>query len=235
MDKELMELFEQKLMIFSKRDDVEKLRQENNANFRKLKEENKELILGWIEGIRAEMEGLKREGRVDLDPMREEMKEEMKKLELKIEAMLYQSIQPLASYLQQIKETTNSALQPFQQEIGSNLQTMKEEFNTAVLRIGQEMASSLQWIKEEGRTNLVQLKEEMRADLHRSGEGVGDLADQVSKTMEEIVSLHDKIKEGFNEVKEELGSMIKFSYADLEKRFTNLEARIKALEKLVLP
>jgi hypothetical protein len=36
-------------------------------------------------------------------------------------------------------------------------------------------------------------------------------------------------------VKEELGSMIKFSYADLEKRFSTLEARLKALEKLVLP
>jgi hypothetical protein len=37
------------------------------------------------------------------------------------------------------------------------------------------------------------------------------------------------------EVKEELGSMIKFSYADLEKKFSALEARIKALEKMVFP
>jgi len=49
------------------------------------------------------------------------------------------------------------------------------------------------------------------------------------------MALNEKIKEGFNEVKEELGSMIKFSYADLEKRFGTLEARLKALEKLVLP
>jgi hypothetical protein len=29
--------------------------------------------------------------------------------------------------------------------------------------------------------------------------------------------------------------MMKFSYADLEKRFNALEARIKALEKIVFP
>jgi hypothetical protein len=52
---------------------------------------------------------------------------------------------------------------------------------------------------------------------------------------EEVATLKGKIKEGFMEVKEELGSMIKFSYADLEKRFNALEARVKALEKMVLP
>lgn len=235
MDKEAMELFEQKLFGFAKRDDVEKLRQETNANFRKLKEENKELILRWIEGVKAELEELRKDGRVDLNPIREDMQEEMKKLELKIQAMLSQSIQPIESYLQRIKEEANSALQPVQREIGSNLQTMKEELNTTVFRMGQEMASRLQLIKEEGTTNLIQSQEEMKADLSRLGAGVESLTHQVKKTMEEVVSLNEKIKEGFNEMREELGSMIKFSYADLEKRFATMEARIKALEKLVLP
>jgi hypothetical protein len=52
---------------------------------------------------------------------------------------------------------------------------------------------------------------------------------------EEIGLLKERIKEGFGEVREELGSMIKFSYADLERRFSALEARVKALEKMVLP
>jgi hypothetical protein len=43
------------------------------------------------------------------------------------------------------------------------------------------------------------------------------------------------MREGFVGVKEELGSMIKFSYADLEKKLNALEARIKALEKMVFP
>jgi hypothetical protein len=34
-------------------------------------------------------------------------------------------------------------------------------------------------------------------------------------------------------MKEELGAMLKFSFADLEKRVAALEARIKALEKMV--
>jgi hypothetical protein len=43
------------------------------------------------------------------------------------------------------------------------------------------------------------------------------------------------MKEGFVDVKEELGSRMKFSFADLEKRLNALEARIKALEKMVFP
>jgi predicted nucleic acid-binding Zn-ribbon protein len=97
------------------------------------------------------------------------------------------------------------------------------------------MASTLQSIKEEGRANLAQSREENRAEFARFGEKVGNLSDQIRKTTEEIMALNEKIKEGFNEVKEELGSMIKFSYADLEKRFGTLKARLKALEKLVLP
>jgi hypothetical protein len=34
-------------------------------------------------------------------------------------------------------------------------------------------------------------------------------------------------------MKEELGAMLKFSFADLEKRIGVLETRIKALEKMV--
>ena len=224
MNKELIELFEQRMMIFSKRDDVEKLRQETNANFRKLKEENKELILGWIEGMKAEIEALKREGKVMIDPLRKEIKEEVKNVELKIQSILSQSIQSVESSIHQSK-----------QDIGSNLQTTKDEYNTAILQSRQEMASYLQLIKEERKTDLAQSQEKTSGQLDRLGEKVGNLNDQIRMTIEEIAALDDKLKAGFNEVKEELGSMIKFSYADLEKRFATLEARVKALEKLVLP
>jgi len=235
MDKELMEFFEQRLMVFAKRDDVERLRQETSANFRKLKEENKELILGWIEGIKAEMEGLRKEGKVDIDPIREDIKEEMKKLELKIQSTLLQSIQSIESSLQKMKEETSTAIQQSKTEVGFNLQMIKEETNTAILQSRQEIASSLQLMREEGRANLAQSGEEAKVELNRLGEGVGNLNDQIRAAIQEITALNEKIKEGFNEVKEELGSMIKFSYADLEKRFGILEARLKALEKLVLP
>jgi len=52
---------------------------------------------------------------------------------------------------------------------------------------------------------------------------------------EQVLVLNEKIGEGFIQVKGELGSMIKFSFADLEKKLNALEARIKALEKMVFP
>jgi polyhydroxyalkanoate synthesis regulator phasin len=61
------------------------------------------------------------------------------------------------------------------------------------------------------------------------------MRDGIQKVTEEVASIKEKMKEGFGEVKEELGSMIKFSYADLEKKINALEARIKALEKMVFP
>jgi len=235
MNKDQMELFEQMQLVFAKRDDIEKLRQEANSNFRKLKEENKELILGWIEGIKVEMEGLRREGRLEIDPFREGIKEEVEKLELKIQSVLFQAIQSIESSLQRIQEETQSSIQKSKQELGSSLQAIKDETHMAIVQSRQEMSSSLRLFGEEGKMNLSQSREETKVDLSRLGEGMGNLGDQIRAATGEIVTLNEKIKEGFNEVKEELGSMIRFSYADLEKRFATLEARVKALEKLVLP
>jgi hypothetical protein len=52
--------------------------------------------------------------------------------------------------------------------------------------------------------------------------------------MAEIGTLNEKVRAGIVEVKEELGAMIKFSYADLERKLNALEARIQVLEKIVL-
>ena len=57
----------------------------------------------------------------------------------------------------------------------------------------------------------------------------------VGEITKEIVKLNGKIREGFAEVKESLGSMTKSPYADLEKKVNALEAGIKALEKMVFP
>ena len=50
-----------------------------------------------------------------------------------------------------------------------------------------------------------------------------------------MLVLNEKIGEGFIQVKDELGSMIQFSFADLEKKLNALGAIIKALEKMVFP
>lgn len=213
MDKGMAEHYDQILSGLASRDDILKLRQETAAHLRKLTEEHKSLILGWVERIRAEMEDLKRGSQGAVDPLRGEVKEEIKNLEQKMESSLAESVRTLTSSFDKIREEASSIL----------------------LQSKTETGAALQLIQEEGRTNLVQSREEMIAKLDRLGESLGNLGDRIRKTAEEIGALDAKIKEGFNEVKEELGSMIKFSYADLEKRFHALEARVKALEKLVLP
>jgi len=48
---------------------------------------------------------------------------------------------------------------------------------------------------------------------------------------EQVLVLNEKTGEGFIQVKDELGSMIQFSFADLEKKLNALEAIIKPLKK----
>ncbi len=232
MEKEPIELFEQRLFTFAKRDDVEKLRQETSAHFRKLREEYQEWMLKWGEGIQSELEGLKKEGKVDMGPFLEMVREEVKKLERDLESIFLQSVQPIES---KMKEETLSALQPFRQEMESTLRAMNEETVATLLRLGQEMASALQSWKEEERAKVLQTNEEWKMELHQFGEGIANLRNQIQATTGEIALLNERIRDGFIEVREELGAMIKFSYADLEKRIAALEARVKALEQQVLP
>lgn len=246
MDKELMEWLEQKLFVFSKRDDLEKLRQETNANFRKLKEENRNLLIGEIERIKKELEELRREGQFDLGPLQKEMREEINNLEFKNQSMLLQSIRPIESSLVKMKEETLSSLHRVHVELESSLQATREETKNTLLQIKQEIASDLRFMREEGNANLTQSwergftqlslwKDETKSDVNRLGEGIENLQSQVRTALGEIAVLNEKVKEGFLEVREELGAMIKFSYADLERRIAALEARVKTLEKRILP
>ncbi len=242
MDKELMELLEQKMFAFSKREDLERLRQDFHASFHKLKEESRNLLIGEMEQIKTELENLRRESQVDLAPLARQFEEETRNLELKVQSMLLQSIQPMESSLGRMKEETLSSFLCSQKEIESLLQAFREEIHTNLLKTKQEMASDLRFMKEEGNANLTQSwergftqltlwKEEMKGELNHIGKGIDSLQAQVRTALGEIAVLNEKVKEGFIEVREELGAMIKFSYADLEKRIAALEARVKALEK----
>jgi chromosome segregation ATPase len=90
-------------------------------------------------------------------------------------------------------------------------------------------------MNEEGINNIVHLGKETRTDFDELRNTLNGFREEIKKMAEEVKVLNEKIKEGFIEVKDELGSMIKFSYADLEKKLNALEARIKALEKMVFP
>jgi polyhydroxyalkanoate synthesis regulator phasin len=94
----------------------------------------------------------------------------------------------------------------------------------ALSQFRQAMDSSLQRMKETG-----------EAHATHSREGMDRFQDQMKRIEENMVTLEEKIREGFAGVQDELGSMIKFSYSDLEKKLAALEVRVKTLEKMVLP
>lgn len=180
MDPEIKDYLDRKLTLLATRDDIEKVRQETNANFRKWKEENKGQAIEWKNEIKADMDQIIKDHRTEIGPIREEMKGWAKKIE----------------------EGTQFALNQFRQTMDSSLQRVKEASDTYALHLR---------------------------------EGIDKVQDQMKKIEENMVALEGKIGEGFTGVKDELGSMIKFSYSDLEKKLAALEARVKTLEKMVLP
>jgi DNA anti-recombination protein RmuC len=208
MDKETKEYLDRKLLSLAQKEDIEKLRQETKVNFRQLKEEGKQ-TLEEREKARADVERLAKEWIAGMAPLREEVREGLQKLRMETGAALDQVNRNIESSLQRIREETKAAFDQLKQEMGSSLQLMREERKAG--------------------------KEETKVDVDRIREGVEGLKEHGIKLAEEVGILAEKVKEGLIEVKEELGSMIKFSYADLEKRLATLEVKVKALEKMVLP
>jgi uncharacterized coiled-coil DUF342 family protein len=95
------------------------------------------------------------------------------------------------------------------------------------------MGKHLQSIREEETTERIRSGEEWKSEIHQLGKGQEELREETKRMADQASSIHQKIKEGLTETKEELGAMIRFSFADLEKRVNALEARIKALEKMI--
>jgi hypothetical protein len=96
-----------------------------------------------------------------------------------------------------------------------------------------EMGRNLQVIREDEATQRTRFREEWKAEIDRLAKGSEEIGDKMKQMAGEASSLHEKVKEGLTGMKEELGAMLKFSFADLEKKIGALEARIKALEKMV--
>ena len=191
MDQEIKDYLERKLTILATKDDIEKIRQETNANFRKLKEENKTQATEWTQEIKGDLEQLTKSKGLEPDLIQETMKEGLMKIRV--------------------------------------------ESQSAVDQLKQTIESSLQRLKETGEVQAFRSKEETKSAMDQFKEGVEKFQGQMKKIGEEMVSLNQEVREGLAGVKDELGSMIKFSYSDLEKKLTELEVRVKSLEKMVLP
>jgi hypothetical protein len=203
MDQETKDYLDRKLCVVVKKEDIEKLRQETKATVRQFREENRTQLLEGIQGIKSDLERWLREERETLISIQAEVKEKR--------PLLDQWSQDLASSLQQLKT-----------EIHLMLDQSKQEMERHVGRILEEEASQRALSRE-------QWKGEVQR-MDRAGEG---FREEMKRMGNETSSLHERIKEEFTEIKEELGSMMRFSFADLEKKIIALEARIKALEKMV--
>lgn len=207
MDKEWKELLEQKFLIFSKREDIERLRQEILSHFFKFREDYRNSILQGLRETKEAIEKLREEGRGS-------------KWESTLEG--------IEKHVKEISDRLN-------QEIHSDLQAMKKGLEHVQEQLKGEIESNLQRIKEESLSQFSSSSEETRTNLGEIRETLKNLHEQVRRVAEERSLLSERLKEGFEGIKEELGSMIRFSYGDLERRLNALEMRVKALEKMVLP
>jgi uncharacterized phage infection (PIP) family protein YhgE len=148
--------------------------------------------------------------------------------------------------------TGKEDLEKLRQEIKVSFRQLKEEGKTQFLEWKQEMSTALeesrrQWSSElgsvrgeilrvlerEGRDVLPSIQE-TRSSLEELKTGLNQIQGQARQLVTDVGTLNEKVRDGMVEVKEELGAMIKFSYADLEKKLNALEARIQVLEKIVL-
>jgi len=143
-----------------------------------------------------------------------------------------------------LKEENKGQAIEWKQEIKADMEQLIKGRGIETGPIQETMRDGLQRILIESESALDQFKLAMDSCLRQVPatqsldglkEGMDKFQDQMKKVTEDIATLSEKIKEGFTGIKDELGSMIKFSYSDLEKKLAALEARVKALEKMVLP
>lgn len=207
MDKEWKELLEQKFLIFSKREDIERLRQEILSHFFKFREDYRDSILRWLRETKEAIEKIREEGRGS-------------KWESTLEG--------IEKHVKEISDRLNH-------EIPRDLQAMGKGFEQVWEQLKGDLESHLQRIREESLSQFSSSSEETRTNLAEIRDTLKNLNERVRRIDEERTLLSERLKEGFEGIKEELGSMIRFSYGDLERRLNALEMRVKALEKMVLP
>ena len=106
---------------------------------------------------------------------------------------------------------------------------------SALDQTAQKLETLLQNLKEDREVPSADAGEGLRPDVSGLKDGIESLREGIKEVSEELLYIKEKMKDGFVEVQTELGSMMRFSYADLERKFSALEARIKALEKMVFP
>jgi hypothetical protein len=171
----------------------------------------------------------------DLEKLRQETKSNFRQLKEENKNQILEWRQEVKADFEQLRKGEAGETDPIRKEFRDGIQELKVETQSAFDQSIQKVETLLQDLKEERETHSDDARGGASMDVSGLKDGMESLREGIKEVTEEILYIKEKMKDGFVEVQVELGSMIRFSYADLERRFNALEARIKALEKMVFP
>lgn len=134
--------------------------------------------------------------------------------------------QELISYLdRRFEETTRRISEETARQIGTVREDLRTEIREQVGTVRGELRSDIAAARGEVRTEIRQLGvtvEALRTQIQTVAEGVATVDEKLERFRQEV-------SEEFDEVK----SMIKFSYAELDRRINQLETRTRDIEARV--
>ena len=189
-------------------------------------QETKEYLEKILRGLAA---------KEDLEKLRQETKSNFRQLKEENKNQVLEWKQEVRADFEQLRKGEAEGIDPIRKEFRDGIQELKVETQSALGQSIQKIETFLQEIKEEGETPPPDARQGIGIDVSGLKDGMESLREGIKEVTEEILYVKEKMKDGFVEVQTELGSMMRFSYADLERKFSALEARIKALEKMVFP
>ena len=171
----------------------------------------------------------------DLEKLRQETKSNFRQLKEESKNQILDWRQEVKADLEQLRKGESGETDSIRKEFRDGIMGLKAETQSVLGQSIQKIETFLQEINEEREIPPPDAGQGVDIDVSGLKDGIERLREGIKEVTEEILYVKEKMKDGFVEVQTELGSMMRFSYADLEKKFSALEARIKALEKMVFP
>ncbi len=166
----------------------------------------------------------------DIEKLRQEIKANLRQLKEENPTAVLEGIKELKADLER---SIDLPFQQWRQDLPAFLGQIRAEILSVLERSSLQMGKNFQLFREEETAQRNLSKEEWATEIDRVAKGIDTFKEEIRTMVKEASSLQEKVKEGYTEMKEELGPMLRFSFADLEKKINTLETRIKALEKMV--
>ncbi len=171
----------------------------------------------------------------DLEKLRQETKSNFRQLKEESKNQVLEWRQEVKADFEQLRKGETAGADPIRKELRDGIEELKAETQSVLGQSIQRIETLLQDLEEEGKTPSSSARPGASIEVSGLKDGIESLREAIKDVKEEVLYIKEMMKDGFVEVQTELGSMMRFSYADLERKFNALEARIKALEKMVFP